>query len=180
MSRKMAGTAITTSTMRIMMASITPPVKPDTAPQLDRGRRRFGSFVPECSTRARESLVQVLGREDAENHGQLHVELDALDTGSALAGHEVVVRRLAADHSPETDNGVEAAGPGHRHGCERQLERPRHPGNGSVCFGDAAAVELGQRSREEQTGHVPIETTADDGDPKPGSVTRAPGSFPLD
>ena len=33
MSRKIAGTAIATSTMRIMIASSTPPVKPDTAPQ---------------------------------------------------------------------------------------------------------------------------------------------------
>lgn len=33
MSRKIAGTAIATSTMRIMIASTTPPANPDTAPQ---------------------------------------------------------------------------------------------------------------------------------------------------
>ena len=127
-----------------------------------------------------ESLVQVLGREDAEDHGKPHVELDALDAGGALAGHEVVVRRLAADDGPETDDGVELAGPGQRHRRERQLEGPGHPDDGPVCLGDATAVELGQRSGEEQPGHLPVETTADDGDPKPGSVLRAADSSPSD
>ena len=147
---------------------------------LDRACGRLGALVPETSARARQGLVQVLGRENTEYHRQLHVELDTLYARSALASYEVEVRRLAAEHRPETNDGVVAAGRGHCHRCERQFERSWHPGNGSVCRGDTAAIELGQRAGEEQTGHVPVEPAAGHGDPQPGPVGSAPNAFALD
>ena len=58
----------------------------------------------------------------------------------ALAGDELEVRGVAADHAAEADDGVDAARRGQRLGRERQLERAGHPGLGDVVVGDAAAA----------------------------------------
>jgi len=53
------------------------------------------------------------------------------------------------------------------HRCGGNSERSWHPANGSGLPRDTAAIELGQRAGEEQTGHVPVNPAAGHGDPSP-------------
>ena len=60
-----------------------------------------------CVLGAIECLLEVLGREHAEDHRNTGGETDFLQAARTFTGDEVVVARIATDDTAEADDGIE-------------------------------------------------------------------------
>ena len=88
---------------------------------LEAGAHGFGALVQPVVR-----LLCLLEREQAEGDRNAGLERRKLEPRRGLAGDEVEVRRVAADHAAERDDARVAACLRQRHGRDRQLERARH------------------------------------------------------
>ena len=119
--------------------------------RLQRRADRLGPLVGLVRQRAGEGLLHGVGGQDTEHDRQARVELDPLDPGGALAGHELVVPGVPPDDRPQADHRVDARGGGQALREERELEGARSPG-------DSHTAEVASRSLErvECTGEQPV------------------------
>ena len=132
---------------------------------LERRPRRLGSLVGGVREGADEGLLDGVGGQDAEDHGQSGVELDPLQPGGALAGHEVVMAGVAADDGTQRHHGVHAPGRRHTAGHQGQLEGARHPGHDHAPEVAPGGLEVVQRTRQETVGDGTVEFGAGEADP---------------
>ena len=121
-------------------------------------------------SRALQRLLERVGGEDPEDDGHPGRQLHLLDPRGALARHEVVVARVAADDGTEAQHGVHLAGVGEGPGDQRQLEGARRPGHRDVPAVGPGLVERLEGSVEQPQRDAAVELGAGDADPQPGAV----------
>ena len=121
---------------------------------LDGGTGRLDALVALGAARARQRLIDVVGREHAEgdrNAGVAHHLAHAVGDADADV---LEVRRAAANHDAQGDDGVVAAADGQGAGRLRELEGAGHPG-------DVDRVGIGP-PRDELLGAAGEQTHADE------------------
>ena len=126
---------------------------------LEAGAHRLGALL--------EAVVRLLGlleREHAEGDRHAGLERGELEARRGLAGDEVEVRRVAADHAAERDDAGVAARLRERHRRERQLERPRHRHDRDRVARDPGLLELRERAVEQPGRDGAVEAADDDPD----------------
>ena len=106
---------------------------------LDRGHGGVVTFVAVRAAGASFGLFHGVRGQDAESHRDAAFERDLLQSARGLAGDEVEMGRLAADHSAQGDDGVIAA-VGEPFRGQRQLER-----TGNVEHLDPFGAGFGER-----------------------------------
>ena len=139
-------------------------------------------LLPDLPPGALDRLLQRVGGDDAEDDGHARVQRHAPDAVGRLAGHVVEVRRLAAHHAAQTDDGVIAAALGQAlappaAARRSPAPRPRPPTRGrrrscaSASWAPASScsvsslVEAGDDDGEGQplTVRVSLEDSGDNG-----------------
>src|SRR5262249_27666024 len=127
---------------------------------LDRGVRRLAPLVvlrPVTGTRGR--LLHRVGRQHTEGHWHARVPRRDHDPVRHRGRDVVEVRRLAANHAPEADDRVEAAGFGRSARGLRQLVRARYVVHLDVL---GAAFEERIQRPALQAGRDPLVEARDD------------------
>src|SRR6476646_7060687 len=94
---------------------------------LERGERRIPPFVSVRATRALLGLLHRVGREQPEADRHIEVRARLGQSARGLASNEVEMRRLAADHGAQGDDGVVALGCEKHAGRAGKLPGARHP-----------------------------------------------------
>ena len=122
--------------------------------------------------RALEGLFDGVGGQDAEDDGHAGVELDPLQAGRALAGHEVVVAGVAPDDRAEADHRVDRAGRGQPLGHQRQLEGARHPGHDGLVQVTARLLQGVEGPGQQPVGDAAVELGAGQAHPESGRDRR--------
>src|SRR5580698_3897021 len=143
------------------------------AHHLDGGEGGLATLVRLVGRRALERLVERVGREDTEDHGDTGVELHALDPRRTLPCDEVVVARLPADDSAQAQDRVDLPGECEAAGHQRQLERPRRPRDRDVAAIGARLEERVERAVEETQRDAAVEQGARGAHPQPDPVVLA-------
>jgi len=99
-----------------------------------------------------EGLFLVLGRQDSKGDWHSGVELDLHDSCRGLAGNDLEMKGLAANHTPQAHDRVVLSLLGEGQRGHRQLERARHPVH--IRLGDPMLLERLRRPTQQTLGHV--------------------------
>src|SRR5712691_6232193 len=110
---------------------------------LDRRLRGLGALVV-LGTGARQRLLLVLGGQHPERDRNSGIELDLHDSGRGLARYHLEVKSLAADHAPQTNDGIVLAFLGQGERSHWQFERAWDPVN--IRLSHLPGLQCPQRS----------------------------------
>ena len=88
----------------------------------DRGHRGVEAFVAGRAARASLGLFPIVGGENAEDDRHAGIEPSLLQSARRFSGHVIEVRRVAANHRAQRDDGVKAAALGQLFCREGQLK----------------------------------------------------------
>src|ERR1051326_5053963 len=127
---------------------------------LDRGKRRFPSFVSTAGRRALDRLLDRVAGDDAERDWKLRLDRHARQLVRDLSRDEVEVRRVAAQKAAESDERVVTAGEDASE-C-RDLECAGDAIERDVLVARAVACEAVARAVEKSRDDIVIEPAGDD------------------
>ena len=118
------------------------------------GRAPTGVTVPPA--RAIQRLLASIGRQNSEDHRQPMIQPNPRQPGGALPGNKIKVRRLSANHRPQTNHRRDSPSSRQRLRRQRQLERPRNLANLHAILIDAQLRQSLSATRQQSLHDLAI------------------------
>lgn len=124
----------------------------------------FGAFVAMRATGAVEGFLKVVDGEDAEHHGDVAVAVEGGDALRHALAHVVEMRRAAAYHAAEYDDGIEKLGLDKLRGGECKFNGAGDGENGAILIPYPMLLQCGHGRLGEPTGNIVVPLCGDYGD----------------
>src|SRR5712692_3083146 len=138
----------------------------------DGGEPRFESLVPALEPRAVDGLLQRVARQHTKHNWQAAVHLCELQSSCSLRANIIVMCRLAAQNTPDGDQGIVLAGRGQFLRRKRQFERPRNVHDINILAACTRTFQRIYRRRKKSLGNKTIEAADDDAKAKTRRAQR--------
>ena len=132
---------------------------------LDGGNGGLRPLVPGFRAGPLDGLLDRVGRQHAEGHGNVVILGRMRNALGAFPGDVFEVRRRAPDDGTESDDGVVATTGGHAPYGLGHFPCARHPDQRDVAVPDTVADERVHRSLDQGLDDEFVESSGDDADP---------------